>query len=254
MKLKVISDYLTDTGLCRRRNEDSVYCGEGDGIHVFCIADGMGGHVNGERASGEIVQAVKQWVQNFYPEKYNYHFLDILEDFDQCLQEVNHIIFQKYNQDTICGSTVAALLIYENKYAVFSLGDSRIYRKRKTRFEPITRDDTWQNSTWVPPEFCEREIRMDQRYDKLIHAVGTEENVIFRRQSDHLRKGDYFFLCSDGIYKICDEKVLKKICCNYTGLFPKQSLANRLEWIKEMVYKKGAPDNLSMILVRIDQL
>lgn len=244
MKLKITSDFLTDRGLRRSINEDSVYSGKTDGLYVYCVADGMGGHSYGEKASGEIVKAVKEWLQNFYPEKYHSDFQEMLDDFDRCLRAVNLSIYQKYNQKSICGSTVVTLLIYEDSYAVLSLGDSRVYRKRLFRMDQLTRDDTWQNSSLVPVEFSEHEIRRDSRYDKLVRAVGTEKDAVFRRTGGHVKRGDRFFLCSDGVYKVFDVNESGNIRCQGDE-------KECLDRIKEIVYKRGAPDNLSMILVSV---
>ena len=58
-----------------------------------------------------------------------------------------------------------------------------------------------------------------------------------------------FLLCSDGVSKMCSEKRLRKILQFYQkGV----SLAGVVEKLKEEVYKNGASDNLSVILVGID--
>lgn len=252
MKTRLTVGSLTDTGLMRTINEDSIFCKKGDGIHIFCVADGMGGHAHGEKASGEIIEAIKKWEMSFYPEKYDCDFIKILDGFGNCLQDVNGKIYRQYNAEEVCGSTVAALLIYEGFYAVFSLGDSRIYRMRRFRFEQITTDDTWQNSADVFGCMDDVAMRLDSRYDKLVKAVGIRENVVFHRMTDRLRRGDTFLLCSDGIYKTCDLRVLRRICAGMA--FGYGRAEEKMKKIKICAYQKNAPDNLSAILVHVNDI
>lgn len=243
---------LTDTGCVRTINEDSIYCEEGDGISVFCVADGMGGYENGEKASGIIVETVKSWVRDFYPEKYENNFLAVSDDFEECLQKANQIIFQCYNRSRICGSTLVAMLIFQEKYAVFWLGDSRLYRKRSFRFEQLTRDDTWQNSPMLRREFSEEEIKHDKRYGKIVQAIGIQERVVPHRLTDKLKNGDYFLLCSDGVYRTCDNQLLKEICRD--RIINRYPFSEKIKQVKIRAYEQGAPDNFSLILVRIDEI
>ena len=79
-----------------------------------------------------------------------------------------------------------------------------------------------------------------------------QERIVLHRQTDNVMRGDYFVLCSDGVYKYCKEEYLKTICKD--GLFAKRSFLQKIHEIKDYVYEQGASDNMSMILVRIDTL
>ena len=250
MGFDISAGHLCETGLVRKENQDAFFEHISSSISVFCVADGMGGHANGKRASNAITIGIREWVDGFYAEKYKLGFLEILDDFEKKLSAVNQQIFRFYNVGQTCGSTLAVLLIYEKYYAVLSMGDSRVYRKRGFSFVQLTKDDTWQNSDQVPVGISNIDIKKHSNYDKLVRALGTQESFIPHGQTDQLKVGDMFLLCSDGIYKYCDKKVLEKIVGRQlwkTG----ETLEERLQQLQVSVIGRGAPDNYTAILVSV---
>lgn len=249
MRFRLESCCFSETGLVRSENQDACLVHSADDISVFCVADGMGGHNNGKRASAEIVSGIREWTEGFYEKKYEMEFLRILDGFEEKLSAVNKRIYKCYNMGAICGSTLVVLLIYHENYVVYSVGDSRVYRKRGFSFQQITKDDTWQYSDHIPVGLSEQELRLHTSYDKLTRAFGTQESVVPQRITDKLKAGDVFLLCSDGVYKYCDSKVLDA-ACSRGFLGEKSVLDEKLRLIQESVLKRGAPDNLTAVLVR----
>lgn len=244
----IVSGHLCRQGLVRRENQDSFFEYVGERISVFCVADGMGGHTGGMRASKEITDGIRKWVNDFYPGKYESDFWTILNDFEACLSEINRYLYKFYNRGSVCGSTLAVLLLYGGYYAIFSLGDSRIYRKRGLSFRQLTKDDVWQNSDQVPRGLSAEEIKCHGNYDKLVGALGIRESFLPQRKTDKLRRGDTFLLCSDGVYKYCAEDVLRKACGRN---IPGRDVPVRegIRLLAEEVMKNGAPDNFTAVLV-----
>lgn len=250
MKFNIRESHICESGLVRKENQDAFLQYISSSISVFCVADGMGGHANGKRASTTIVNGIREWTGEYYAEKYESGFLAVLDDFEKKLADINRQLFRFYNNGQTCGSTLVALIIYDDYYAVFSLGDSRVYRKRGRSFTQLTKDDTWQNSDQVPPGLSAEEIRHHGNYDKLVRALGTQESFVPHRMTDKLKRGDTFLLCSDGIYKYCDTKTLAKACSRRI----REStvlLAERIQLLHTNVVDKGAPDNLTAVLVSV---
>ena len=52
----LLSASLTDIGLKRSKNQDSIYSNNEEGL--FIVADGMGGHAGGETASNLAVKTI----------------------------------------------------------------------------------------------------------------------------------------------------------------------------------------------------
>ena len=250
MKYRILAESLTDCGAVRTVNQDAILQFHTDGLDLFCVADGMGGHAHGERASAAITDALRDWCRAFYTRKYAGGFAEIVDDLEKALEEVNRLIYQRYNQTEICGSTVVALLFFEDHYAAISLGDSRIYLRRRSSFGPITQDDSWQNSNEADG-LSEEDKLSSPNYDTLSRAVGIQESVIFHRMTDQVKQGDTFLLCSDGIYKYCREEVLKR-ACRPAGLLHRKSIKEDLNDIENAVRESGAPDNYSAVLIRVE--
>lgn len=228
----------TDKGLISNINQDAIYSEYHDNIGIFCVADGMGGHVSGELASAEIVESIDSWCKRMLFDDEKVDFSQMMNDFEQALISANQSIFQKYNIGEICGSTIVALIIYKDKFAIFSAGDSRVYLKHKLRFSQITVDDVWQNKPEIAMKMTDEEMEKNENFGKLTKAVGIKENIIFNRVTGNIQKGDIFFLCCDGVYKYISEKKLKHLFRNSV------KLCNEINRV-------GAPDNYSFITVQM---
>lgn len=250
MRFKIRESHICEPGLVRKENQDAFLQYISTSICVFCVADGMGGHTNGKRASISIVNGIREWIDEFYVEKYEAGFLAILDDFEKKLAEINHQIFMFYNNGQTCGSTVVALILYGDCYAVFSLGDSRVYRKRGWTFSQLTKDDTWQNSDQVPPGLSAEDRKHHGNYGKLMCALGIQESFVPHRMTDKLKSGDMFLLCSDGVYKCCDMGMLARICRRQIRESD-AAMEERLQSLRAGVIAKGAPDNLTAVLVSV---
>lgn len=250
MKFNIRESHICEPGLVRKENQDAFLQYISTSISIFCVADGMGGHENGKRASTAIVNGIREWIGEFYIDKYSDGFLAILDDFEKRLADVNRQIFRFYNNGQTCGSTFVALILFEGYYAVFSLGDSRVYRKRGRKFSQMVKDDTWQNSDQVPAGFSPEDIRRHSNYDKLMRALGTQESFVPHRLTNKLKTGDVFLLCSDGIYKYCDEKILIKACRRRIRE-SNVSMEERVQSLRANVIARGAPDNLTAVLVSV---
>lgn len=248
MEYRLQSGHISNPGLARGENQDSFYEYTGKNIGVFCVADGMGGHADGKRASAIVVEGVRQWVDGFYNEKYQSDFLRMLDDFEKSLSEANHLIYSLYNRGQVCGSTCVVLIVFCGYYAVFSLGDSRVYRKRGFSFSQLTKDDTWQHLEDVREQFTPDERKHHKNYDKLVSAFGIQKSIVPHRTTDSLKKNDVFLLCSDGIYKYAELSSLKKTC-SMAAYKRGAAIDESLHHLENQILDAGAPDNLTAILV-----
>lgn len=244
--------YRTDRGMVRRNNQDSIFCYIGTIVSVFCVADGMGGHADGEIASGEVVRTIKEWVQKLTLTSEYEGISQIANDFETCLTMANDRIYHRYSGKTACGTTMVALLIWKNQYAVFSVGDSRVYQRQRFSFRQMTRDDVWQNQPEIiGMGISDFELEKHPEYGKLTKAIGGQAHVVPSRITGVLKRKDMFLLCSDGIYKACKEADLKKSCGGFFFATPERKLARRVDRICAIVDQKGAKDNYSLVIVKI---
>ena len=118
---------LTDIGLVRKANEDSVghlSFQETNGYgNVFIVCDGMGGHVGGARASQKAVATIKEYFSN----QPNPNPQSALKE---AIEFANMQIFAEAQSNpafTGMGTTVTVLLEKESFINIAHVGDSRIY-------------------------------------------------------------------------------------------------------------------------------
>lgn len=246
--MAIIHSKICDVGLHRSVNQDStlIYEDVKSGLHIYVVADGMGGHADGEYASNAITEGIRNWGVSFNEETYGRDLNKIAAALRLHICSISNEIYEKYRNIGVCGATCMVLLIYGGKYAVLSAGDSHIYYKNGRGIKPLTIDDTWENQADVQLKFSRSQRRKHANYGKLNNAVGAKGDVHFSIVTNALLEGDTFLLCSDGLYKYCNlEKInreMKKACS--------KSIEGCTARLLECVYKNGAGDNISIILVK----
>ncbi len=236
---------ICETGLKRSINQDSIYMNAKDNFGIFCVADGMGGHEDGEKASGEITLCLKDcWNQMQEPIDV-FSFQSCVDYVVETLQIANRNIRTFTPKNHVCGSTVVVLLLWERYYALISAGDSRIYRfDGKHRLLQLTRDEVWENQPGL--KISMRERKKYSTYGKLVNAVGVKEELEVHVKTDILKKKNYFLLCSDGLYKVIGDWNIRKHMKCIGKESPEQITLN----MKKEVYDEGAVDNVSIIIVQ----
>ena len=232
--------YLCDRGLSCEENEDSILVDEIE--KLFLIADGMGGHQKGAVASTIVVDAFRN-VSDFLEE-------ERLESFDEkgvkkALEKyLNHEVSQAteklfvYAQENVIedviGSTVVGLykLPIFKKWVLFHLGDSRVYHLSNQRLTQLTVDHMSSSSS----------------SSVLSKAIGNFAEISLEIDYVEPQLGDIFFLCSDGISDYCRNDELLALLLKY-----RSSLALFSHYVKELVYKRGAKDNLSLVVLVVGE-
>lgn len=235
-----------EVGSKRDINQDSIAAFSKDDVGLFVVADGMGGHLEGEKASQQITRDMTEWWDGFSREKYGNNFQRMVESIKVSLEKANMTIYEEYNQKGICGSTVVVLFVFGSAYAVINVGDSRGYLSSGYfDWKQITYDDVWENQPGLP--LSDKNNKKHPDRGKLITAIGTKNFVRCHITTDDIKPGTKFLLCSDGIYRFCSEKKLK----HFVRKVKRNSIVTTCENIKDIVYKNGAKDNLSLIIVMV---
>lgn len=237
---------ISEKGLAREINQDAILMHSGTCAGLFVIADGMGGHSHGEWASQQIIRCLEEWWKNFRAASYEGDFARMTASIKQAVEYANREIYTSYNGTEICGSTIALLFLYQNQYCILYTGDSRIYQYQGRTWRLLTVDETWENQASLSRQ--ERKDFQNPNYGKLVNAIGIRERMQCRILTGQCDERSIFLLCSDGLYKFCSDSYLKRCI--------KKSRKNgELEDIccqmRDMVYKNGAGDNVSLVIVRL---
>lgn len=239
---------ICDIGSTRKINQDAVFSKQQGEYALLMVADGMGGHANGEAASGLLKREILTFWELLMKGELRGGFSQLLYFLQQRIQIANRELYEKYNQNEICGTTMVCLFCAGKDYAVLSIGDSRIYYRHGFTFKQLTVDDVWENQPEVRNQYNSGQIRNASQYGKLVAAIGVKAEAAIRVKTDRLKKHDLFLLCSDGVYKQCKDTFLKKQMKAF------KKTADTKKWmmdIKEKIYAFGAKDNFSAVFVYV---
>ncbi|MCF0230371.1 MAG: protein phosphatase 2C domain-containing protein, partial [Parasporobacterium sp.] len=124
----------SDIGIKKNTNQDSLLIKAAQtslGKVCLCvICDGMGGLAKGEMASASVVRVFEKWFENELPSLIDKGFRveDMKLDWDNIVLEMNDKLCAYANDLHVrMGTTLAALIIFEDHYYIMNIGDSRVY-------------------------------------------------------------------------------------------------------------------------------
>lgn len=244
---------LTNPGMVRSHNEDSVACESACGLAV--LADGMGGYNAGEVASGiaasVVTTEVSYSLQNASPvgldeETGDEYGVLLLRD---NIQRANAAIFyaaQSQPQYAGMGTTIVAGLFYDNRVAVAHVGDSRLYRLRGETLEPITRDHSLLQEQIESGVISEEDARLSKNKNLVTRAVGIDAKVASEIHVHNVQVGDVYLFCSDGLNDMVEDEDIQSALYAMQGNLPLAA-----EQLIQMANDNGGRDNVSVILVKV---
>jgi serine/threonine protein phosphatase Stp1 len=227
----------THEGCVRELNEDRFFTAEESG--VFIVADGMGGHKFGDRASTMIVEHVTAAQK---PSGLD----DKVTSVSDAIRKANQAIFEEAQTNgSRMGSTVVGLAVEDNRYAVFWAGDSRAYRLRGGDIQQLTKDHTQVQEMVDRGLLKPEEVSRHPMSHVLVRAVGVTPDFDLEESRGEIEPGDIFFLCSDGIYDVLEDDEI-------AALLAKSRKIDAMEKMIAMALDLGARDNVTGIIVRPD--
>ena len=217
--------------------------------HFFVLCDGMGGHENGEVASATVCEAFGKYFETNQPED----GVMTPELFKQALDYTyNELDMQDSGGLKKMGTTMTCLYLHKNGYLVAHIGDSRIYHVRpNTGIVYQSSDHSLVNDLLRAGELTEEEAINFPQKNVITRAM--QPNLERRHKADiysfsDIQKGDYFFLCCDGVL---EQLTNDKLC---TILSDKNLSDNqKLDSIKQVCDGK-TKDNYTCYLIPIDDV
>ena len=243
----------TDIGRKRQRNEDSHVVNRD--IHLYLVADGMGGHNAGDVASSTASKTIETFMLRSHQEReLTWPFgIDPKMSFDAnrlrtAIKLANHKIWQlaDSNQDyTGMGTTVVAVAVSEDVASIVSVGDSRAYLWRDGEVKLLTRDDVWLNETWVRRAFTEEQLQRIPLKNVLSKAIGSKEDIEFPIQEVQLADRDLILLCSDGLHGLVETEDLGRVLKSKEGDLP-----GICKELTHLANEAGGKDNITCVLLK----
>lgn len=228
----------TDTGLRRKRNEDSLLVLESAGL--FVVADGMGGYRGGEEASQLAVKTLAEAYRSkvFAGEPH----ADVparASELARAIQMANANILEAAKAKPEfqgMGTTLCAARFSGNKQRLYigHVGDSRCYRLRDGVLMQMTADHTMADHGVKGPEAAH-----------LSRAVGIWPTVPIDIVMAVPAAGDVYLLCSDGLTKMLSDAMIGD------ALRGEEDLQAAVEKLIQLANSRGGKDNVTVVLVRV---
>jgi type VI secretion system protein ImpM len=213
----------TDVGRVRELNQDSFI--ERSEVGIWAVADGLGGHSQGDVASRMVCDALADVVPNS-------SFEDVIEAARQRVSDVNEQLVRAATRAVNAvssGSTVVTLLTRGTRCAVLWAGDSRAYRWREGRLEQLTRDHSLAESEGAESTAITR-------------AVGGEPTLLLDLYRDRVHAGDRFLLCSDGLTRTVPDSQIR-------AWMEHEDIRGAVDGLIKATLDAGAPDNVTALIV-----
>jgi serine/threonine protein phosphatase PrpC len=264
---------ITDKGKVRATNEDQfliaeltkamrvwqtslpepkVQVGE-ERAHLFLVADGMGGHQAGERASALAVVAIEQFTLNTFKWFFGSHESEAqkaLAQFQSALGQADaQILAEAANHPELSGmgTTVTMAFHLGAQLCVVHVGDSRAYLYRDEALHQLTQDHTLmadmvRNGTLRPDEVAGHRLR-----HVITNVVGGQEaGVKVEAHAFEVQPGDRLLLCSDGLTEVVSNEAIAATLA--TEPVPEAAAQKLLTQAND----GGGPDNITLLIVRFD--
>jgi serine/threonine protein phosphatase PrpC len=236
--LRFVSHGLTHVGLVRQRNEDAFIERPQHGLWV--VADGMGGHEQGDYASAAVVNRLAA----FKP------FADLEEFTDEVRRALSHVDVhlraraKAVGPQAVIASTVACLLMFGEEFAAVWSGDSRVYQLRDGELSQLSNDHSRVQELIDARLLSPEEARRHPEAHVVTQAIGAGR-LHFGTRVGMARPADRFLLCTDGLTNlVADDQIGREI-----GARTPQAAAERL---LDLVLARGAVDNVTIVVVAVE--
>lgn len=244
---------LSDVGLKRAHNEDSI--GSDTGIGLAVLADGMGGYRAGEVASAMAVNAIMDEVRE------GLKAIKRHGDFDEdtgyareslvvreAVIRANETIHKAAISQPQCqgmGTTVVTAMFYDDRMTIAHVGDSRLYRLRANVFEQITVDHSLLQELIDKGFYTPEEAKQSLNKNLVTRAMGIEGTVVPDVVEEAVVPGDIYLMCSDGLTDMVEDEQIHLTLRKHADDLDKASLE-----LVSAANDNGGKDNISVVLAR----
>lgn len=248
--------YHTDMGIKKKTNQDSLAIKIVDtpkGQAVFAvICDGMGGLSKGELASKEVICAYSDWFENQFTAMVDNDSFDpaLLRNQWGSIAVFENEKLKAYGEKNgiMIGTTISAILMYDEKYYIIHVGDSRVYEIQN---EPIqlTNDQTFVAREVAAGRMTEEQAETDSRRSVLLQCIGASPVVEPDFVYGEIKKHATYMLCSDGFrHKISKKEMVEKL--GPDASVDEQAMQYGCQFLTELVKYRKETDNITVLLIK----
>src|SRR2546421_5510468 len=255
----------SDAGDVRRSepNEDSTLVLMMQRVHesqatpsgVFIVADGLGGHENGQLASRMVINIIAERMVRellaapLVTEKAGESSPKPDEDalvalLQGAVEDANAAVCQVNQRDkTDMGSTITGFMVVGDFAYILNVGDSRTYMMRGGQIYQLTNDHSLVGQLVAGGLISPDEVYTHPQRSQIFRSLGDKLNVqvdIFKQQ---LHPGDILLSCSDGLWEMVRNPQIESILNNAPD--PQVACTQLIE----AANTNGGEDNVSAVVV-----
>jgi serine/threonine protein phosphatase PrpC len=251
----------SDVGRVRQHNEDSMltlqFHRNNDGAAeiwgCYAVADGMGGHAAGERASGLALQALTEHVAAQLllphadrPTGYDGGWIGrMLAD---AVQSANTTVVQQSRvENNDMGTTLVAALVIGDRVTLANVGDSRAYLWRDGALQRLTRDHSLVQRLVDLGQIRPEDVYTHPQRNAVTASIGDRMNVRVDISSLQVYEGDVLLICSDGQWEMTRDPQMAQLIGAHSDV---QTAAAALIAAANAA---GGEDNVTSVLVRFSR-
>ncbi len=255
---RITYGFKTDIGQVRQNNQDAVLSvlasmessEQQPEFGLFVVADGMGGHHDGEKASALAARVVARYTSSeiylnmLKREEADAERPTISEVLRQAIQRANEEVSSSIPEG---GTTVTAAAIVGDLAYIAHVGDSRAYIITQDVIEQVTRDHSLVQRLIELDQLTPAEAADHPQRNVLYRAIGQNEHVDVDAITRRMTSNSRLLLCSDGLWNFVPEEEIRNTVISSPT--PQQAC----ETLVKLANARGGNDNISVILVKIPE-
>ncbi|HLZ64556.1 MAG TPA: protein phosphatase 2C domain-containing protein [Ktedonosporobacter sp.] len=259
-KLGLLVAARSDPGIKRKfkPNEDSLFAAQGtrngqvvpQQFGLFVIADGMGGHANGQDASRMAIQTIVDYMLPRLVKNGEAQPPDFKQLLVEGVQQANQAVHQhNMEQRGDSGTTVTAALVVDTTAYVVNVGDSRTYLYRPGKgLAKVTNDHSVVASLVEAGIIKPDDIYTHPKRNQIYRSLGEKPAVEVDSFVVPLQEGDKLLLCSDGLWDMVRDPQIEEVV---KSAVPDLALTG--EALIKAALDGGGEDNVSVIVVQASE-
>ncbi len=217
-------------------------------VSLYVVADGMGGHRDGEVASKMTLDTVVQQLVGRWRQSERSANEDYRAWLQAAAQAANRKIYamncgEKGSGGDMGTTLVMAVVVGQDAY-IANVGDSRAYHISKGGISQITTDHSVVQGLVEAGAITPQQARKHPFRNYITQAIGTDEEVKPDLFTLKLDPEESLLLCSDGLTKELEDDAI------YNIIYPAQSAQTACEELVASANFSGGHDNIAVVLVQ----
>jgi protein phosphatase len=242
-------------GMVRTNNQDALLALFSANLSVddlpdfglFVVADGMGGHHDGEKASALATRIIARYVSEYFylkliSLKEGEDRPIISEVLNEAVQKANHAVAEQVPEG---GTTCTAVTILGDLAYIAHVGDSRAYLLSDGNIEQITRDHSLVQRLIELDQLTVEEAAQHPQRNVLYRALGQSESLDVDAITRRLPPGSRLLVCSDGMWNHVPESLIVQII--RTSKTPQEACDKLVASANE----RGGLDNITAVVIQV---